>query len=255
MTTDRKALLSLVISIFSVVIASWGFYKNNLEAVDFSVAVSPDIFVANSLSGKPDVFLQISFWADGPPRNSVTVETITLNIKKKRTDKEYNLRLSRKEKFPKIVPGGTVETAQLFFVVNDYIEEEVKAIDAWCNELANAFPSEAAAVEKIRSNMKKRYLPSRAAQANGEGQATDDGKADMDVVSNEVKRIIRGAAVEQLDAVLPFTSGEYEVTVTAIDPMGGTLAEKRFVMSISEVLSNALRYNFNSNTRVRMEPV
>ena len=276
MDAKRQSTASIIIAIVALLVSSVTLYFTFLDDIGVAIAVSPDIYVSNTIGGVPDVHVTLSIRADGPSTKSVLIQSAELvveNLSTKDTHTLVGRTTGITPAFPTFLEGGDTVGYELLFVVNDYVKQSVNRLESWFSRFVSLLPNEADEIEKIHERLKSEYLPveSRSdsepdffevleALRRGTPQDLRTPIENRDVISVEeinerISSILGNLSVENLGKVLFFTPGTYTVEVNILDPFGQIIAATHIrEFSIDGVVSETLRHEFNTNIRVETRP-
>ena len=272
MDAQRQSAISIIIAIVALLVSSVTLYFTFLDDIGVAIAVSPDIFVSNTIGGVPDAHVTLSIRADGPSTKSVLIQSAELiveNVSTKVTHKLVGRAVGITPAFPTFLEGGDTVGYELLFVVNDYVKQKVNRLERWFDQFASLIPEEVDEIEKIHERLKSEYLPVESHSDSepdilevlellrrGASQDLEAPVENEDVISGEeidekISSFLGTLSVEDLGKVLFFTPGTYTVYVNILDPFGDVIAStQRRELSIDGVVSETLRHEFNTNVRV-----
>ena len=95
-------------------------------------------------------------------------------------------------------------------VVNDYISDEAKRFDKWCNDLLNASPDQSAYIESLRKQLAARYQPTATTTAPNEAREEDESNSGLNQMKL-MQKIMSNIPQEKTDRVVSFSGGVYEL--------------------------------------------
>ena len=173
--------------------------------------------------------------------------------------------------FPLTLKGGDSVSHSLLFQVNDYITEEIARYDDWCKKFIGVFPADKTdLINEICKTLKERYLPVNHDKVSIEFEEKIQSKGfqkfleelekieeleRMQDLDSQISDLLHQQPVEQLQKLLFFMSGNYEMQIDLLDPFGTSLAVQKRQFSIDDVVSKSLRYKFNENLRIQTSQV
>ena len=139
---SRKLItLSLAVSIFAVLISAATLYITLLRPISLDMAVSRSAYISNTYGGIPDVYMEVSLWANGPTTKAVGVGSLKMTLTNEATGASHELvDQPDDEGFPTMIRGGEVAAYRVLAIVDDYVTDEIERNDQWCDELAAIFP-------------------------------------------------------------------------------------------------------------------
>lgn len=267
METNRKSNISVTFSLIALSMAFVTTYVEFFKPITLDFAISRDAYIANTVGGIPDVNLSIALRANGPTTKAIIVNSANVTITNLQTDESHILTSPSQEgEFPLILKGGDIITRSILFQVNDYIPEQIDRYDAWCNKLIKLFQDEADLIRNICNKLKEDFLPVRGNNqvliqpdyfSESEHQTVDDLLREKYILDAQISKLLgrKSVEVEQLQRLLFFMSGNYEMQIEILDPFGTSLAVQKRKFSIDEIVSNSLRYKFNTNLRIHISQV
>ena len=265
-STIRKSNVSVTISLIALVLASVPIYFKFFEPIKLDFAISRDVYISNTWGGLPDLNLSIALRANGPETKALIVDsakvTLTkLDAKDTKENLPYILTNSRQDKsFPLILKGGDVASHTIRFHVNDYIPKQIDRYNTWCKKLIELLPKgNAESINEICEELKEDFLlvgNNRSLQRDDifkqvflmAETVLEEKKSLNDKISELLRQ--QSVEVEELQKLLFFMSGNYEMQIELLDPFGTSLAVQKHEFSIEEVVSKTLRHRFNKNLRI-----
>lgn len=279
MPEERKAYLPYVVSGIAVVMSGIALYMDFFQPVGLDFYVSRHAYISNARGGIPDINLKLSVQGSGPSRKSIALDSVKVILRNLNAKTDHELVSSpRYDKLPTILNGGDVTTLEPLLIVKYSLSETVRLYDNWCDELIRILPNETKEIEKIRSSLKRKFIPVSAKNGidnaknintntitigdamsnrieNPLDQISELLKLDDDSLDESIAQVLKKVPTEHLDRIVFFTSGNYEVEFSPIAPSGKSFGTKKYKFSIDNVMSEALIHNFNTNTFLTMEEV
>lgn len=252
MAFDRQAKISLALSVaaFATSIATlWLGYFRDVSA---ELVLAPDLFIANAFGGIPNAEIKLSLRGVGPDERALIISRIEATLTRKTTGERISLRSSRRANYPKILKGKEVVAEEVLLVVNDYVSDEAKRFDRWCNDLLGASPDQRDDIEALRKKLAARYLPAaRPDPASAMDSEIEDEAAGP---TRLMQKIISNIPQERTDRVVFFSGGVYELEVKLLDQNDKDVAVRRATFTIDEFLSRSVRVKLDSRKRVALVP-
>ena len=266
--TIRKSNVSIIVSLIALVLAFVPIYFKFFEPITLDFSISRDAYISNTYGGLPDINLSIALRANGPTRKSIIVNSAKITITNLQTKESHELISSFKEgEFPLILQGGDIATRTILFQVNDYIPQQIARYDAWYNKLTEVFPDDKTeVVNEICKQLKEPYLPVNRDKALTKvrtefeeliEQFQDDffqkSLAELEKMkdlNSQISDLLHQQPVEQLQKLLFFMSGNYEMQIEILDPFDTSLAVQKRKFLIEDVVTKALQHRFNENLRI-----
>ena len=258
MPVDLRSSIPIALSVVAIIASAVTIYLEFFRSISLDIAVSRHAYVSNTKGGLPDIHLSIAFRADGPEAKSITIDSARVTLIKSNTSERHELisssdSSSNEKSFPLILEGGDVVTQRTLFSVDYNITELLNQYDTWCDKLVNVFPDQSELVNSIRNDLKSRFLPTSVDDTEEDDSESTSDDSIMVILANEmtgmsdvdqhVASLLSSASVQEIQNLLFFVSGSYEMKIEVLDPFGSILAPHQRSFTIDEVVSKILRHN------------
>lgn len=256
MNPNRKVNTSIFLSLGALFVALIPVYLEFGRSIGLDIVVSESAYISNTIGGVPDAQFSFALRANGPSSKAIAIRSIKITLKNTNTNVQHVLMVSSKsENFPLILNGGDVVTRSDLFIVNRYLQQEINENDEWLNRLRQLVQDETdlRKIEMIRRSLKKDYIPIEPDDHYEE--LSDYIRILPEEIDEQISNIIEKISIENLQRILFFMPGSYEMTIEALDPFDRILATHKRQFSIDATLSRSLHYKFNVNLRVHTLPV
>ncbi|MCW5637250.1 MAG: hypothetical protein KIT17_28235 [Rubrivivax sp.] len=237
--------VSLVFSAAALAVSVTTLWFSHFRDVNLEVAIGPDLFISNESGGIPDARISFALRGAGPDERALVISRIEATLTRKTTGQKLDLRNSREAKYPKILKGKEVQSEAVLLVVNDYVSDEVRRNERWCDDLLAASPEQRESIDRLRRMLVGRFIP----------RTDGDEGGDREDAMKLAQKIIASIPQEKLDRVIFISSGVYELEVRFVDPDGSALAVSKATFTIDELLAKSTRANMLSRKRVQLIPV
>ena len=261
---------SLVVASAAFVVSVATAYWNLWRPVRLKMKLPNDIFVSNTLGGVPDARVSLSFSAIGSPANTTVIQRISLSLTNTITKKQIELEALRDDdgnRLPIIMHGRTTENRRFMFVVNDYVPDEVKRFEEWCNQIEHCVTDDKKdEVSKYKLALRDMALGNEPEVEQEESE--NGGTIDIETALKQklglryharkyLERafidLIEGMESDKLEKILFITSGPYNGHVKIFDDADILISEGKFSFDVDSILSETLKRKFNTNVRVRVK--
>lgn len=256
METDRKSNIAVIFSLIALVLVSVPIYFKFFEPIKLDFFISRDVSISNTWGGIPNVGLSLALRAKGPETKAIIVDSAEVTLKNLQTDESHILTKAFADvDFPLVLQGGEIATPNMLFHVNDYIPQQIARYDTWCDKLIEIFQDEADLIRSICNMLKEDLLTVR-----GNKQVLrrlDYFSEPFNETEAQISKLLseKSVEVEQLERLLFFMAGNYEMQIEILDPFGTSLAVQKRKFSIDEIVANSLRYKFNESLRIHTSQV
>ena len=251
MSPERKSNFSIALALLAVLISGFTLYVAHLRPIELTMTLEPWTYASNTSGGLPDLYLGLALSAEGPSSSSLSVRelqgTLTRIENGVAVGEELSLVASSgSEGLPTVLSGGEViNLPQVLLVSAESASVRIKRYAKWCNELRGIFPEKKSEIDQIESILKLPFFSDTIVPSIEAG----DGVLSL---TKLVSDLLKGGKVEDLQRVLFFRAGTYELQLQVIHENGDVGATETRQFSIDEVASKVLLHKFNENFRLDM---